>query len=694
MPIYKGSKKIKSVYLGTKNTNCLTSVPNNIKLSLSPLNVTVIGSPTIRNGVVSGFSTSNYLVLDNSYKSETNAEYVFKFTTGSSFSAQQTVVHAEYFINLEILTSRAVTFYSWSSKTTTTLFTASANTTYWVKILVNGKSKTYNYSTDGVTFTGDVTFTDSSINYNDYRYQFRLGLHSVYQSNPCLGSIDLPNCYAKINGELVWKGGTWALTLKAGSKVYVPNGKNADGSLKFDEVVVAIDRGNTRTGGGKEFLLSDKNGGVNFWGNLYSGMSAPTGTTYMVWYDTANNIIKYTIDGGATWQGQFSLPLAIYTQSSSGITSINQIFDWCGYIGSTAFVLPGVKGLIPNGFNEDGTYKVIEFTVPKVILGSRELTGNIPVWYRDNNTIGFSSGIYYDKSTNTIINTTGKYAQIGICNMSSGKITSLTPAKVQPVQTARKINYIFKGSQLIFGEKEFTFNVSDDIQSWVVPNGVKSLTVDCVASKGSDSEDGSLAGGAGGRVQCTLKVSPGQTLYFMVGAVPENASTVSYNASDIRIGGKEYANRVVVAGGGGSAAWRRGVGATGGAGGGTTGGTGTQDTTGGGANPGSGGTQSAGGAGGTVQVSGSVWGSSGGDGQLGLGGTSLNHSYAFAIGGVGGAGYYGGGGGAGFHTSGANRASGGGGGSSYTDSSLCSNVTHTQGYNSDTGYIKITLNFS
>lgn len=258
---------------------------------------------------------------------------------------------------------------------------------------------------------------------------------------------------------------------------------------------------------------------------------------------------------------------------------------------------------------------------------------------------------------------------------------------------SQKIAFVFHGSQLVFGERTKTFNVSSGTQSWVVPNGVKSLTVDCVASKGANSEDNTLNGGNGGRVQCTLAVTSGQTLYFTVGAIPANAATVSYNASDIRIGGTEYSNRVLIAGGGGSAAWRNGHGAIGGAGGGTTGGTGVQDTTGGGASPGQGGTQSAGGTGGDVNVSGSVWGSPGGDGQLGLGGTSDNHGYHFSIGGVGGAGYYGGGGGAGFHASGANRASGGGGGSSYTDPDLCSNVTHTQGYRNGSGYITITLNF-
>ena len=41
----------------------------------------------------------------------------------------------------------------------------------------------------------------------------------------------------------------------------------------------------------------------------FSGDTAPTVTsTYAFWYDTANNIIKYTIDNGASWQNGCSLP--------------------------------------------------------------------------------------------------------------------------------------------------------------------------------------------------------------------------------------------------------------------------------------------------------------------------------------------------------------------------------------------------
>jgi hypothetical protein len=58
----------------------------------------------------------------------------------------------------------------------------------------------------------------------------------------------------------------------------------------------------------------------------------------------------------------------------------------------------------------------------------------------------------------------------------------------------------------------------------------------------------------------------------------------------------------------------------------------------------------------------------------------------------GGAGWYGGGAGfAGDYRSVGTQCAGGGGGSSYTDSSLCSNVIHTQGYRNGEGYVTISF---
>lgn len=109
-----------------------------------------------------------------------------------------------------------------------------------------------------------------------------------------------------------------------------------------------------------------------------------------------------------------------------------------------------------------------------------------------------------------------------------------------------------------------TFTASTTLQQWKVPSGVRKVHVDCVASQG-------MNGGKGGRVQCDLKVSPGQILYIMVGNVPTVLHESAYNASDVRIGGNGYVNRVVVVGGGGNSSSRNVIG---GAGGGLTGGMG------------------------------------------------------------------------------------------------------------------------
>lgn len=244
------------------------------------------------------------------------------------------------------------------------------------------------------------------------------------------------------------------------------------------------------------------------------------------------------------------------------------------------------------------------------------------------------------------------------------------------------VKKVYKGSQLVYqiGFDTFTVNAGASLQAWTVPPGVTKIHVDCVASKGAIGAGDRVdkVPGYGGRVQCDLAVTGGQVLYITVGAIPSSWTTASYNASDIRIGGTDYGNRVIVAGGGGSARHtsNRNYAGNGGNGGGLTGATGTSDNTGRG-QPGVGGSQSAGGAGG--------WGlnATGGSGTLGLGGSGTDA-------GAGGAGYYGGGaGGFGGHDGTFGHA-GGGGGSSYTNSN-CSNVVHTQGYQDGAGYITISF---
>lgn len=252
---------------------------------------------------------------------------------------------------------------------------------------------------------------------------------------------------------------------------------------------------------------------------------------------------------------------------------------------------------------------------------------------------------------------------------------------------------IYSKELLMCGVQKFdpiTFTANG---TWKVPRGIKKIRVDCVGARGQNVSTG--VGGNGGRVQCVLSVNGGETLHITVGTIPTKGATARYNASDIRIGGTELTNRVIVSGGGGGASYSDSYGvfpANGGAGGGLTGAAGKSNLRWGySATGAAGGTQSAGGSGGSASTPYSR-AYTGGTGAFGLGGKGDTGS---GIACCGGAGWYGGGGGA---TSSfadektkANAAGGAGGGSSYANPDLCSEVIHTRGYRNGSGYITISM---
>lgn len=218
------------------------------------------------------------------------------------------------------------------------------------------------------------------------------------------------NCITEIPQDIKLELNNGTLTLKAGSKVYVPNGAG-----KFDEVTTASDiliQGNDASSEGvvkKLITISTANNTYEYRYNLeacYSGATAPTNIgTHSLWYDTANNIIKRTTDGGATWisDRKICLPLGVFTREKGAPTSIDQVFNGFGYIGSTVFALPGVKGLIPDGRNEDGSLKNVEFTLDGVktaTIGSSDYEITLAL-YSDGH-INTTNAIYthYDEENN------------------------------------------------------------------------------------------------------------------------------------------------------------------------------------------------------------------------------------------------------------------------------------------------------
>ena len=201
---------------------------------------------------------------------------------------------------------------------------------------------------------------------------------------------NITNCITEIPQDIKLELNNGTLTLKAGSKVYVPNGAGV-----FDEVTIANDISNSGNAE-KSFVIT--NGSILVWtSNISSGGTAPANPSNgQIWYDTTNNVVKRYSTGSSTWVGGFSLPVALLNPNATTSTTITekQVFNGFGYIGSTVFALPGVKGLISDGRNADGTLKNINMTVQSVL--TKAILSNTGWHYITINTTGTN----FDFATN------------------------------------------------------------------------------------------------------------------------------------------------------------------------------------------------------------------------------------------------------------------------------------------------------
>ena len=128
-------------------------------------------------------------------------------------------------------------------------------------------------------------------------------------------SSNVTNCITEIPQDIKLELNNGTLTLKAGSKVYVPNGSGT-----FDTVTTTADVSTTRTDTNKCMVWRYSAGNLGIFPIqlFYSGPTAPTASTFMFWYDTTENKCKHTSDGGSTWVSGDSFPLCIV--STDGFT--------------------------------------------------------------------------------------------------------------------------------------------------------------------------------------------------------------------------------------------------------------------------------------------------------------------------------------------------------------------------------------
>lgn len=212
------------------------------------------------------------------------------------------------------------------------------------------------------SFTGNVslgsfaTATTPAYSDNDTSVATTAMVHN-------LNDAQRTNCITEIAQDIKLELNSGVLKLLSGSKAYIPNGIGV-----FNTLTTTADRTVSQSINGKHCVYINSN--QELWCKLLSGFSsgstAPAGVNDGIWYDTVNNKIEWWTGSEWTTNGGRSFPIAIVTVSGGQITSIDQVFNGFGYIGSTVFALPGVKGLYPNGRNADGTLRSGEINITNV----------------------------------------------------------------------------------------------------------------------------------------------------------------------------------------------------------------------------------------------------------------------------------------------------------------------------------------
>lgn len=292
------------------------------------------------------------------------------------------------------------------------------------------------------------------------------------------------------------------LTLKAGSKVYVPNGFKADGTtLRFGSITVASDLSVSSSWGvsGETFVYYTVPGNNLFIEHPYYNKGS--GTTFVgdgTYYYTDSNYIRRMTNGSVAYT--LSFPLAKITITSDNkVASIDQVFNGFGYIGSTVFALPGVKCQSSTGRNADGTCTNFVHTVSSVFTYEAGPWNNATLYFllwanscegqdvrRFTRNKEFSSqpatysfdeneNKWYFSNNNQTWNDSGFVLNIvGKFVVASGKITSFEPYTVDSVLNSNLSNLSAAGQAKFDAKANVSNTVTTDTNQEI--SGTKRFT--------------------------------------------------------------------------------------------------------------------------------------------------------------------------------------------------------------------------
>lgn len=338
-------------------------------------NISIVGSPMINSDIVSGFSSSNYLTLNNSLVSKNNATYVFKVTLPSSMSSNQCIFERDYFANLEFRSAtQDFRAWNWQTDQYEQIATLELGKTYWFKMVIDGDVKTYSYSEDGIDYTTAYTMNDNGT--NTTTGNFYIGITSRL-GNIFQGSIDLSECYVKLN-EIVAEGSGELIESEFTQPTLSANGTMGGSSF-------AVTADNETNGNNPAYLVFDNNSdtywrGANVPGYIEFYNPAPINVTALTWgffysYPTSGNvqgsndysdwttITEFTNDSDSDFTIDMSENTNSYKYYRINVLAVNMDVIHC----SSLSIVGTVKGYaVENNYNLSNAIYVKQWNLNKV----------------------------------------------------------------------------------------------------------------------------------------------------------------------------------------------------------------------------------------------------------------------------------------------------------------------------------------
>lgn len=231
----------------------------------------------------------------------------------------------------------------------------------------------------------------------------------------------ISNCILEVPQRIKLEFLNGVLTLKAGSELLQPDGLEDDGitwkfkykTIESDMVFPGISSTNEYTG--SAFIYARYNTTVS---NGYQldyfvpaspviGATAPASPfDYQIFYNTAENKLYMWYQN--TWRSDLDIafPIGDVTLSGTSITSLDNVYNTVSGLANSLMVKEGVKLLMPNGLNPDGTLNNLEYTVPHILAKINDMSDSRDWVYAldsDNNIYLLWREWYYVQTSTPVV---------------------------------------------------------------------------------------------------------------------------------------------------------------------------------------------------------------------------------------------------------------------------------------------------